>query len=577
MNAENISAINELLSNPWVALELARRNCLKSTLFFTQYNFEKIKREQFIVNEHHRIIADALDKVFSGEITRLIINIAPRYTKTEMAVKNFIAKGLAHNPKAKFIHLSYSDSLALDNSNSIRDTCKDQNYQQLFPEVQISPTSDSKKKWYTTMGGGVYATAAGGQVTGFGAGAIDHSEDSLTEDEDLKFLIEAVSELDNAYENPEPNDGSWQKPFADFSGAVIIDDSIKPEDALSEIKRRRVNNQFDSTIRNRVNSKRTPIVIIGQRVHEDDLTGHLLKTEPEKWVVIKLPCLKEDGTALWNLKHTVDDLLHLKKVSPYVFECQYQQDPKPVKRGGEFYKLFVYTANVIKNPLNKNTGKPLLYDPDVALHVTYDFNVIPYLAIGIWQIWIDALKNKRAIKIDEIPSRSPANRAGPASEALFKRYHDHGSGLFVYGDPSGKQEDTRTEQGVNDFVLISRVLKPLKPQMRLLSKAPSVSMRGNFINGIFTGGVLKLEILIGDNCTESINDYMYLKEDSDGTKLKEMTKDAITLQQYQKYGHFSDGDDYFICTAFAAEYAAFQSGPGGKLSTGKATPSKNTY
>ncbi|MFL5809333.1 MAG: hypothetical protein ACJ749_07405 [Flavisolibacter sp.] len=556
-------------------IELARRKCLSSTLFHTKYFFEKIKRERFIVNEHHRIISEALDKVIAGEITRLIINIAPRYTKTEMAVKSFIQKGLAHNPASKYIHLSYSDTLALDNSDSIRNTCRNPFYQQLFPEVQISTKSDSKKKWYTTAGGGVYATAAGGQVTGFGAGSIDHTEDDVLDD-DLAMLMDALSELDESYQEIESSKdmAAWQKPFANFGGALIIDDPIKPEDAFSDVKREKINNQFDSTVRNRVNSKKTPIIIMHQRTHEKDLTGHLLEIEPEAWTVIKLPCLKEDGTALWDLKHSVAELVHLKKISPYVFQSQYQQDPQPIKKGSEFYKLFDYKSNVVKNPKGPD-NKPSLYDPKVALHVTYDFNVKPYLSIGIWQIWPKPGGGKKAIKIDEVAARSPMNRTEAASKEVIRRYQEHTAGLFVYGDPSGRKEDTRTEAGHNDFILIMRTLKQFRPSLRVLNIAPPVKTRGDFMNTLFADGYEGIDISIGDNCQESINDYQYLEEDSDGSKLKKkVTENGET---FEKYGHMSDGDEYFICFAFAGEFARYQkSGGDGKIRTGK-PGSKNSY
>lgn len=554
-------------------VELARRRCLGSTLFHTQYFFERIKRERFIVNEHHRIIAEALDKVFAGEITRLIFNIAPRYTKTELAVKNFIAKGLAHNPASKYIHLSYSDTLALDNSDSIRNTCRHPFYQQLFPEVQISTKTDSKKKWYTTSGGGVYATAAAGQVTGFGAGSVDHSEDDELED-DLAMLMDALTELDESCANADNDDNSrWKKPFAKFGGALIIDDPIKPEDAHSAVKREKINQQFDSTIRNRVNSKKTPIIIMHQRTHEKDLTGHILEIEPEEWFVIKLPCLKDDGTALWDHKHSVKDLLHIKKISPYVFQSQYQQDPQPIKKGGEFYKLFEYKKNVVSNPM-RASGKLTLYDPSVALHVTYDFNVKPFMSVGIWQIW-KTPTGKKAVKIDEIAARSPMNRTEPATKEVIRRYGDHNAGMFIYGDPSGKKEDTRTEAGHNDFIIIMRTLKQFKPTQRVLSVAPPVKPRGDFMNSLFADGIEGLEIFIGDNCTETINDYQYMEEDSDGTKLKKkVTENGDT---FEKYGHMSDGDEYFICFAFAAEFARYQkSGGTGTIKTGKVS-SKNTY
>lgn len=271
--------------------------CNESTLFFTKYFFKKQFSRKYIVGEHHRLIAETLDRVLSGEIKRLIINIAPRFGKTELAVKSFIAKGLSVNPSARFIHLSYSDDLALDNSESVKDLVKSEAYQELYPQVKIKQGSDSKKKWYTTAGGGVYATGAAGQVTGFGAGKV--------EDEELETEL--------------------------FNGALIIDDPIKPEDADSETIRERVNGRYDSTIKNRVNSRNTPIVIIMQRLHENDLCGHLIDTDANEWTVLSLPCIKEDGTALWEFKHTVEELRKLEKENPIIFGRQYMQNPQPLK------------------------------------------------------------------------------------------------------------------------------------------------------------------------------------------------------------------------------------------------------
>ena len=298
-------------------LKVARFKTQKSLLFFTRYFFVKRFQRKFVIGEHHQMICEALEKVLTGEITRLIINIAPRYGKTELAVKNFIAHGLALNPSAKFIHLSYSDDLALDNSEEVKDIVKSTEYQQLFPEVQIRQNTDSKKKWYTTKGGGVYATSAAGQVTGFGAGKVD--EDKTADDE---------ADLNEFFDSGK--DG--------FGGALIIDDPIKPEDADSELSRERVNLRFDSTIRNRVNSRKTPIVVIMQRLHEHDLCGHLIENEPGKWTVLSLPSIKEDGTALWPFKHTIEELHELEAINPIVFERQHLQSPKPLK--GRLYKEF---------------------------------------------------------------------------------------------------------------------------------------------------------------------------------------------------------------------------------------------
>lgn len=288
-------------------LKVAKYKCLKDLLFYTRYFFKQQYKRKFIIGEHHVIICNALERVLRGELKRLIINIAPRYGKTELAVKSLISHGLAVNPAAKFIHLSYSDTLALDNSESVKDLIQSAEYREMFPEVVVKKDSTAKDKWYTTSGGGVLARSASGQVTGFGAGQVDEEQEKTVLDD---FMPISGKEL--------------------FGGAIIIDDPIKPEDADSDVQREKVNQRFDSTIKNRVNSRNTPIIIIMQRLHPNDLAGYVQREEEEdKWEVISLPCIKEDGTALWPFKHTIEELRKMEKSNEFVFGRQYQQNPKP--------------------------------------------------------------------------------------------------------------------------------------------------------------------------------------------------------------------------------------------------------
>jgi len=301
--------------------KMARLATQYSLLDYTCFFFKEMYGRKFAINKHHVLISDLLTRVLKGEVTKVMINIAPRYSKTELAVKNFISHGLALNPAAKFIHLSYSDDLALDNSEGVKSIIEHECYQDLFPEVQIKKGSSSKKKWYTTAGGGVYATSAAGQVTGFGAGQVDRdtNDQELTSELD-SFLIDAGFNVN-------------------FGGALIIDDPIKPEDADSETRRERVNNRYDSTIKNRVNSRKTPIIIIMQRLHEHDLCGYLLENEPGEWEVLSLPCIEIDENgeekALWEMKHTLAELKKMHDENPMVFERQYLQNPTP--KGGYLY------------------------------------------------------------------------------------------------------------------------------------------------------------------------------------------------------------------------------------------------
>jgi len=126
--------------------KVAHIKCHNSLLFHTRYFFKKRFKKKFVVNHHHEKICNILERVMRGEITRLIINMPPRYGKTEIAVKQFIPHCLSLNPSALFMHLSGSQDLALDNSEEARDTIDSVEYQELFPEVKIKKDSTAKKK-----------------------------------------------------------------------------------------------------------------------------------------------------------------------------------------------------------------------------------------------------------------------------------------------------------------------------------------------------------------------------------------------------------------------------------------------
>ncbi len=274
-----------------------------------------------IVSPHHKLICDTLDRVLEGEITRLIINIPPGYSKTMIAVINFISRGLAINPRAKFIHASYSDDLAKLNSGMTKEVIQTKEYQELWG-MELKKDSKSKKAWYNEHSGGLYAVAAGGQITGFRAGRSDGEDNK------------------------------------DFSGAFILDDPIKPDDAFSETKRDAINVRFTNTFKSRLMHNQVPFIVIMQRVHDNDPTGFLLEGgSGEKWHHLNLPVLvqkKEDRPPypaewthgipidydlpegpLWEYKHTMEEIIELQK-DAYTYNSQYNQSPAPI--GGGLFK-----------------------------------------------------------------------------------------------------------------------------------------------------------------------------------------------------------------------------------------------
>ncbi|MBB2918321.1 phage terminase large subunit [Cupriavidus alkaliphilus] len=274
------------------AAELAREDLY----FYTRWMFFQRRRFHWKRGPHHKTICDALTRVFRGQCRRLIINVAPRYSKTELAVPNFVSWAMGQYPDAEFIHTSYGAKLAAKNSLATREMLEHPAYREIFPAAMLDPSSSARDDWKTTAGGVMYATGSSGPITGFGAG--------------------------------KQRDG--------FGGAIIIDDPHKPDEAESETVREGVIEWFQNTLESRTNTPDTPIILIMQRLHERDLAGWLLNGgNGERWEHVCIPARNEDGTPLWPEKHSAADLARMEEANPYVFAGQYMQAPAP-RDGGVF-------------------------------------------------------------------------------------------------------------------------------------------------------------------------------------------------------------------------------------------------
>jgi hypothetical protein len=297
----------------------ARRvECEEDRMYFARYFFKQRMGSKMLVAPHHQVISDTLHRVIDGEITRLVINVPPGYTKTELATINLIAHGIAINNRARFLHLSYSHNLALLNSSTARGIIKSPDFQSMWP-MALREDADSKAMWWTQYGGGVYASSAAGQVTGFRAGHM------------------------------EPG---WQ-------GALILDDPVKPDDAYSETVRDGVNNRFNETIKSRLALESTPMIVIMQRIHYHDLSGYLLRGgSGEKWHHLNLPVIIDNSVPysevypenthsipvdhglpdgwLWPLKHNESHRTALFS-HRRTAEAQYMQNPRRFNAEGALW------------------------------------------------------------------------------------------------------------------------------------------------------------------------------------------------------------------------------------------------
>ena len=263
---------------------------------------------RFLHNWHNELIAAKLEACFRGKINRLIINVPPRSLKSHAAAVAFPAYVLGHNPSAQIICASYGQDLASKHSMDCRTLMTSAWYRGLFP-TRLSPQKQSLQEFLTTHGGSRLSTSVGGVLTGRGA--------------DL----------------------------------IIIDDPLKPDEALSETQRNAVNDWYDHTLYSRQNSKQDCVIIfiiIMQRLHEDDLVGHVL--EQEYWEHIRLPAIAEAeethfietplcsraihrhiGEPLHPEREPLAVLEHLRHtIGEYNFAGQYQQSPAP--QGGGIIK-----------------------------------------------------------------------------------------------------------------------------------------------------------------------------------------------------------------------------------------------
>lgn len=299
--------------------------CHEDLYFYSRYMFASRKKYKWARNWHHQQICDTLQKTLTGEITRLIINVPPRYSKTELAVVNYIGWALGKHPDSEFIYTSYSGSLASKYGAQVRDIAQTIEYQSVFADVALK--KEGEANWGTTAGGIVYSVGAGGTITGFGAG----------------------------------------KDRDEYGGAIIVDDPHKASEAGSDTMRRKVCDWYVETLASRVNdTKRTPIILIMQRLHEDDLTGFLLSGgSSEMWHHLCLPAQSGDMSyfdklthripidpyvsdydALWPRKHTAEKLEKMEKAHPYAHAGQYGQRPAPLS-GGAFDTAMIDTIDAI--------------------------------------------------------------------------------------------------------------------------------------------------------------------------------------------------------------------------------------
>jgi predicted phage terminase large subunit-like protein len=312
--------------------DLNRLNALLRTSFlaFAARCFSTLNPGARLVrNWHIESIAYYLDLVRRGKIRRLIINLPPRSLKSTIVSVAFPAFLLGHDPRSRVFVVSYGADLAATLSMHSRSIIESPWYRRAFAEMVPSRVTDMEIE--TTLRGFRKATSIQSTITGRG--------------------------------------GNF----------FIIDDPLKPIDALSQQQRDSVNNWYHHTLFSRMDNKETgAIVVVMQRLHLNDLTGFLLERSNE-WTVLTLPAIAEAdetipigegrsyfrcaGDALNPSYESAETLLRIRnEVGSDTFAAQYQQAPVPI--GGAMFKREWF--RYFDTPPDRKLGVRLLQSWDTA-------------------------------------------------------------------------------------------------------------------------------------------------------------------------------------------------------------------
>jgi predicted phage terminase large subunit-like protein len=270
---------------------------------FARRCFKELSPEAPFINAPYiELIVSRLEACRRGEIKRLIVNLPPRSLKSHLVSVAFTAWLLGYNPAQQIACVSYAQELSDKFARDTRRIMSSRWYKAIFATRLAERTAVAD--FTTTKQGVRFATSVGGQFTGRGA---------------------------------------------DF---IVIDDPLKPDDALSDVRRKGVLEWYDNTLLSRLNDKAEgSIIIVMQRLHQDDLVGHVLERARDDWHVVSLPAIAEEnerhvietpfGREIWTrlrgqvlnpARESLETILRIRETSgAYTFLSQYQQNPTPVE------------------------------------------------------------------------------------------------------------------------------------------------------------------------------------------------------------------------------------------------------
>ena len=240
----------------------------------TYMGFVKEMWPAFIEGRHHKIMADAFEKIARGELKRLIVNMPPRHTKSEFASYLLPAWFLGQFPEKKIIQTAHTAELSVGFGRKVRNLVDSEDFKKVFPKLALRADSKAAGRWSTDSGGEYFAIGVGGAVTGKGA--------------DLLIIDDPHSEQEGQSADPSVFDRTYD--------------------------------WYTSGPRQRLQPGGA-IVIVMTRWHMRDLTGKIIKSSAQRegmdeWEVIEFPAIMPSGKALWPEFWSLAELTALQSELP---------------------------------------------------------------------------------------------------------------------------------------------------------------------------------------------------------------------------------------------------------------------
>lgn len=384
------------------------------------YMFRVLEGRPFKVEPIHEDMFKLMDDMLAQRIIRANENVPPRSAKTTMC-KYMVFYTFTINPTANFIYTSFNQGLLADISKELAALMEHPIYKAMYPQkitveyLETSPVDDfwrdylqremktntyTNRRITTSKGGSVLFAAIGSQITGYGAGI---------------------------------------RGAKNFSGALIIDDANKPADIYSQTMRDKVLRYFEETLLSRLNDSDVLIFNIQQRLHIEDLSGHLKRKYG--YYTLSKPLIDIDGKCQIPSQYTPERIEELKK-DDSMFQAQYQQEPtaekgRIIKR--EWWKYY--------KPEETKVDGQLIITADTAFKETKNAD---YSCLQVWE-----LKKDRMNMRDMIVGKWEFPELIANARMIWKKWDDTNKinrvkYLFIEDKASGTPlQQTMYNEGIN--------------------------------------------------------------------------------------------------------------------------------